>query len=263
MANDFPSAVPLSRYQVIGRPLVVVVHATKKYDRQTSTKQPIDEVLSKIADHFDVLEIVDQFSRSYLELTKINRTSTEYQGNLLHQQFFTEVGHLIAGANTFLFIGGRANRCLLNAFLSILVAKLSPLEEIFAHQDSIMSTSSSVPRLLHLPTRQATTPLNFHFNCEAIYPSHDDLRAYSRNPEVLDWSPNIPWQVMARMVWEQRRIFAGSGLNIHDFVDGKPFAGPVTNGSRLARPINLLYWSSLPRPKARILPPILLATERA
>jgi|GEM_PF-2834126 hypothetical protein len=254
MDADCAIATPSSRYQVVGRPLIVIVHATKKYDRQASVRQPIEETLAKTTGRLDVLEVVDCTSRSYLTLPQAQRPSAECHGNLLSTEFFAEFGELLEHTNTFLFMGGRANRCLFNSFLSILLAKLYPQGAIFSEQPSILNTSAALSRLQRTPAIEDGPPLNFHFHCEAIYPSHTDFRSFSQNPEVLDWSPNMPWQVMSAMVWANRRFFACSGLNVREFVDGRIKAIPLADCSRSNRPINLLYWSSLPNPTRQFSP---------
>lgn len=144
-------------------------------------------------------------------------------------------------ANTFVFAGGRANKCLLRTLLSILIAKLTPLEKLFAKQDS----HPHIEGLLQNPLPQdKPLELDFHFNCEAIYPSHITLKRHSKNAEVLDWSPNLPWIVMKSMLYAHSRVFGKLGINAEFSVDGKKQGAARIINSESQVKINMHYWSS-------------------
>ncbi|MBN2057976.1 MAG: hypothetical protein JW782_04210 [Candidatus Saganbacteria bacterium] len=224
------------------RPLLMVVHATRSYDRSGSVEYPINKTIDRLCPDLNLLEIEEKRGPSYLALPQGLRTSREYAGTLLHRSFFDKFAELIESTNTFIFIGGRANRCLTNAFLSVLIAKITPLERLFANRESILNVQMELPGLLRQALTAAGPTLNFHFYSGAIYPSHSDLKMVSRRSEYLDWSPNIPYIVTASMGAKNQRLLARSGLVLVNHVDGITL--DKVNGSS-DRQVNLFYWHSL------------------
>ncbi len=242
MRAELKTLIPANYRNRRGRPLLLVVHASRGYDYNASAQQAIQQTLSKSIGHLNILEVVSSFKGSYLALPSHLRTQQEYAGSLLNKDFLVSSGHLL-DTDTFVFIGGRANKCLLATALSILIAKLTPLEKLFAEQDSHPHLEKFLQKPLPEP-KGKPLELNLHFNCEAIYPSHISLKWYSRNAEILDWSPNLPWVMMRSLFLSHRKVFGKLGKNIQFFVNGKKQKAANIKKAESNVKINLHYWSS-------------------
>ncbi|MEA3492783.1 MAG: hypothetical protein U9R38_00135 [Candidatus Margulisiibacteriota bacterium] len=222
---------------------MLIVHATKGYDRKASVARPIQEAIESRPPSTNVLEVVDKLKGSYLSLPEGLTTSREYAGCLLDRNLLEERADLFA-TNTFVFMGGRANKCLLRAVLSVLIAKLTPLERLFAKKPSHPHMDGLLEELSVRPQTGNPQELNFHFNCEAIYPSQISLKWFSENPEVLDWSPNMPWVVMTSIQTMHQKVFEKLNINTDVYIDGNKQGGRSSANSRSNTKINLYYWSS-------------------
>ena len=218
---------------------MLVVHATRGYKEGPSVELPIHQTLSGGYPNFNILELEERMTRhfSYLDLPEHLRTDKDIGGCFLQRSFFEKHGELINETNTFIFMGGKVNRCLTNAFLSALIAKLTPLEKVFAERPSILNIQESIQYLLGFLAQEGED-LNFHFNCEAIYPSSFDFRKVSKDPNALSWPPNIIMNALG--AWHNK-LLSDSGLTVRNHVDDKKIS---SNDKKNGRVINLYYWTS-------------------
>lgn len=229
---------PIQLRNIPGRPLLVVIHATKGYDCKSSAAHPIGQTVDKLAGQCNILEIEDRLKPSYLRLPSSVKTSLEYAGILLHAEFFRENPGLF-DTDTFIFIGGKINRCLLNAVMSVLIAKTTPLEQLFIKRSSFLDLRGLLTRPL------PPGSLDLHFIGEAAYPSHSDLKRISRNDEYLDWSPNLPWINISAMSAAHNKIFNAAGMNYAEYLDGNLLRS--SNGKPASGTVNIYYWSGVER----------------
>lgn len=189
-----------------------------------------------------VLEVEDHRRPSYLSLSRINKFPVSGDGDLISNGFH-KIKAPWLNTETFIFCGGAVNRCLIHSFISILLFKIYTSDSVF---NAIkFGPDPDRPDFLKeffacLTKRDGTPPLNFHFNCEGIYPATEDFKAFSLDAMVVYWSTNIIWQMMAAMVERHRIILGTSGLNIAELVNGK-----VIRVNSPVRPseVNLYYWS--------------------
>lgn len=222
---------------------MVVVHASDGFDPSLSAKKPISDTLEDGFPRYNILELEATNIRhfSYLNLPKHLIVEKEFGGNFLGKEFFKKHRDLIEKTNTFIFIGGKVNQCITNAFLSVLISKLSPLEKIFLKiRTPFKSIQNNLSKLLALPRRADDYELNFHFNCEAIYPSYSPV---AKNADALSWSPNLPWKILSTLGAWHNDLLAGSNLQVRNYVDGKELASK-NKSDKEGRTVNLYYWTS-------------------
>jgi len=231
------SPLPITYTNVNGKPLLLVVHASKTYDYRASVRGPIMATLSSLQGSFNTIEIKDKFNSSYILFPKHLIAASESQGTILGKDFMHSYSRLLESTDTFVFVGGKAIQCLLNAFLSIFFAKLSELEQLYLNDTEVKSAQSILPTLLSLPKKDDNSPINFHFNCKAVYLSELNLKRMPKDTDLVHYT-------IERLCGKIRALLADSGLSIQDLVDGKQIEIPVSDGSRSKRPINIYFWSS-------------------
>lgn len=226
------------------RILSVVVHASTKYDHKGSVKQPIRETIRRLGS--PVLEVEEKLSArkhpSYLGTISRVNTRQETAGSLWPQALASdEISNLIKGTNTFVFLGGKATQCLLNAVLSILLSKTTPLETLFSKNAARVIINRDSEDLWLIPTEREGGSLNFHFNCEAIYPSKWNQKT-EKQCQDLDWSPSLPWEIMSAIYKANRQNMFNAGFNVREFVDGTEVMETQVSNRKT---INLYYWSNI------------------
>jgi hypothetical protein len=227
--------------QVKSVPTIIIVHASRGYDRQASAKRSIESTLERCMPTM-VLEVEDPKRPSYLTLSRLNKFPVSGDGDLISNGFH-KIKAPWLNTETFIFCGGAVNRCLIHSFISILLFKIYTPDSVF---NAIKNgPDPDKPDFLKrffacLTKRDGSLPLDFHFNCEGIYPATEDFKAFSLDDRVVYWSANIIWQMMAAMIKRHRIVLETSGLNIAELVNGK-----VISVNLHARPsdVNLYYWS--------------------
>ncbi|MFA4906033.1 MAG: hypothetical protein WC645_05975 [Candidatus Margulisiibacteriota bacterium] len=222
-------------------PTIVIVHASRGYDRQASAKRGIERTIERCVPAM-VLEVEDPKRPSYLALSRINKFPVSGDGDLISNGFYKIKAPWLK-TETFIFCGGAVNRCLIHAFISVLLFRMYTSDSIFNaikygpdpdRPDFLKAFFASLVK------RGGTPPLNFHFNFEGIYPAVEDFEAFSSDAMAVYWSTNILWQMMAAMVERHRTVLGSSGLNISELVNGRFIgANPPVGPSE----VNLFYWS--------------------
>lgn len=225
-------------------PTIIIVHATKAYDRPASAKYGINRTLEKCRPAM-LLEIGDGMNRSYLGLPRIMQDKDRLPGSgmFLDPRFFRARIPWFK-TNDFVFLGGRVNRCLTNAFLSTLLFKLHDPDSLFANPNCGMQFIMNNGRnalLAQRGERKEETSLNFHFNFEGSYGSETD---FQRLISDVYWSPNMPHMMMAESMASDYRMLAASGWNIKQFANGAEYKPHALVGTREnKRIISLYYWT--------------------
>lgn len=227
--------------QIRSVPTIVIVHASRGYDRQASAKRGIENTLEKCMPAM-VLEVEEPKRPSYLALSRLNKFPVSGNGDLISNGFY-KIKAPWLNTETFIFCGGAVNRCLIHAFVSVLLFKIYTPDSIF--NTIKYGPNPGRPDFLKrffacLTKKGGAPPMNFHFNCEGIYPFTEDFKAFSLDDRVVYWSANIIWQMMAAMVERHRTVLGTSGLNISELVNGRVIgADPPVGPSE----VNLFYWS--------------------
>jgi hypothetical protein len=227
-------------------PTIIIVHASRFYDRQASAKYGIGRTIDKCRPAM-ILEIEDIFYSSYLALPAYSRTSAVPGAGVLLDKFLFESRGRWFDTDTFVFVGGRPDKCLANAFLSTFLLKAYDPDSIFRDLACWQMRNFSWQQDLfnNLTPRSENSPLYFHFNFEGIYSSTWDFRHFCAgpDPEAINWSPETPWVMMATTINRNRKILERCGFNVRGIVNGIPdrtFIPNTSGGNK--RIIYLFYW---------------------
>lgn len=232
-------------------PTIIIAHPTKAYDRQLSAKWGIERTLYKCRPAA-ALQIDDGLNKPYINLHPVQRAQDIVSGSgvLLYEDFFKSKSPWFK-TDTFVFVGGRALRCIRNAFLSIFLYKLYKPKSLLSNpNDLFIKITRRNPQDLEnlfnsLSPRSAAGHLNFHFNFEGIYPLLSDFEWFSKNQSEVYWSGNMIYIMMAATVSQNRRLLANSGWNIREFVEGVPSNAFISESTREnKRTVNLWYWAN-------------------
>jgi hypothetical protein len=224
-----------------GRPLAIIVHPTRRYDTRATAAKAIQRTVETGHHRFNLLEITQVGTRSYLGLPKHLTSSTPYYGIMLDQEFLQK-HHDLFETNTFIFMGGALGRCLLNAIASVLIAKLTPLEKLFAKHRSVLNLNHPAYSHIYESLAQAATggenaELNLHFNCEAMYYNPRDLARYL----PLRWNrPNV---IMGSLLRTLRKNLLKYGIAMREYINGAKIDSPTSESKISSARVNLYYWN--------------------
>jgi|GEM_PF-5975409 len=225
-----------------GRPLAVVVHPTFCYDPKATAAAAIRKTVASGKHHFNFLEITQVGTKSYLGLPEHLTSSAPYYGVMLDKQFLQTHKDLFK-TNTFIFMGGAAERCLLNAIVSVLIAKLTPLEKLFARHRTIQDLTHPA----YVSAREAfsaavgadkSIELDLHLNCDAMYYKPSDYAKYS------SWRLNRPNVILGSLLRSLRKFLLKYGITMQEHINGKKIPPPVSKTQSTSARVNLYYWNN-------------------
>jgi hypothetical protein len=139
-------------------------------------------------------------------------------------------------------MGGALGRCLLNAIVSVLIAKLTPLEKLFAKHRTVQDLtnpaySSVCETFIDAVRTGENIELNFHFNCDAMYYKPSDFARY--HPLRLN-RPNV---IMGSLLRTLRKNLLKYGIAMQEHITGEKIDSPKPESQTSSARINLYYWN--------------------
>jgi hypothetical protein len=227
-------------------PTIIIVHASRGYDRQAAAKYGIERTIDKCRPA-NILEVEDIFHSSYLQLPDYVRTPATPGAGILFDQQLMQKKAAWFESDTFIFVGGRPSKCLENTFLSALFLKLYEPSSIYKDREAVWKMRSPSGRrelFGSLLPRNENGTLNLHLNFEGIYASSIDFRNSFRSadPEEINWSPEMPWVMMDTIAKRNRTMLEGCGWNMREHINGVLGANIASAANENARVVNFYYW---------------------